>query len=170
MYISEKYWDGYIGGTDDSLTLLEYLAEKQREEIPLGEVFSDFGLNERRGDFRTPDIPIVYASPEGWETSICCAIDLISDLAALLLECKVSGSVDLRELSGLELPETTAANIRLTATPEEHAQINQALRDFSSAPLAYDLSEMLPEEEILEMAVLCGELREELYGQSLSEA
>lgn len=31
MYI-EKYWGDYIGGTDDSLTLLEYLTNKQKDE------------------------------------------------------------------------------------------------------------------------------------------
>ncbi len=32
MYISEKYCENYIGGTDDSLTLVEYLAGKQKED------------------------------------------------------------------------------------------------------------------------------------------
>lgn len=27
MYIANKYWNNYIGGTDDSLTLVEHLAE-----------------------------------------------------------------------------------------------------------------------------------------------
>ena len=34
MYI-EKYWGDYIGGTDDSLTLLEYLINKQKDELTL---------------------------------------------------------------------------------------------------------------------------------------
>ena len=46
MYI-EKYWGNYIGGTDDSLTLLEYLADKQKAEIPLSEIFEDTGLTQR---------------------------------------------------------------------------------------------------------------------------
>jgi len=29
MYI-EKYWGNYIGGTDDSLTLLDYVMDKQK--------------------------------------------------------------------------------------------------------------------------------------------
>ena len=28
MYITEKYWGGLIGGSDDSLTLVEHLAGK----------------------------------------------------------------------------------------------------------------------------------------------
>lgn len=31
MYI-KKYWGNYIGGTDDSLTFVAYLAEKQKKK------------------------------------------------------------------------------------------------------------------------------------------
>lgn len=63
MYI-EKYWGNYIGGTDDSLTLLEYLADKQKAEIPLSEIFEDTGLKKLNGDFCTsPDLG--YTDAEG---------------------------------------------------------------------------------------------------------
>jgi len=45
MYI-EKYWDDYIGGTDDSLTLVDYLTDQQKEEITLGEIIAESGLNK----------------------------------------------------------------------------------------------------------------------------
>lgn len=32
MYIT-KYWGDYIGGTDDSLNLMEYLAGKQKKKF-----------------------------------------------------------------------------------------------------------------------------------------
>ena len=44
MYIAERYWGKYIGGSDDSLTLLDHLAAKGREEITVGEVLAAFGL------------------------------------------------------------------------------------------------------------------------------
>ena len=52
MYI-EKYWGNYIGGTDDSLTLLDYLIDKQKPEITLSEIFADTGLNNLNWNFRT---------------------------------------------------------------------------------------------------------------------
>lgn len=73
----------------------------------------------------------------------------------------MSGSVNLCELFGDEL-ETSAPDIRIIATPEEHGLINKVLMDFVSEPLAYDLSEMCPEEEMSEMAALCEGLRKEL--------
>lgn len=160
MYIAEKYWDDYIGGTDDSLTLVEYLAEKQKGEIPLQEIFSDFGLDKLQGDFREPEIPLVFENAEGFEIDIHYAIALITDLAAILLECKVNGRVDVQELAEF-LPNQS---IRITATPEEHELINKALADFVADPLAYDLCEMVPNEEMLEMAAICEDLRKELYG------
>lgn len=170
MYIGDKYWNNYIGDSDDSLTLVEYLADKQKKEISLGEIFSDIGLDRLNGDFRQNDEPLTvvltnmesdYDEPEA---EFYYAIDIIMDLAALLLECKVSGSVNLCELSGEEL-DTPAPDIHITATSEEHELINKALMDFVSEPLAYDLSEMCPEEDMLEMAEICGELRGELYGE-----
>lgn len=35
--------------------------------------------------------------------------------------------------------------------------------DFSATPLSYDLCEMVSEEDMLEMAEICEELRKELY-------
>ena len=168
MYIAEKYWGGFIGGSDDSLTLVEYLAGKQKEEVPLGEIFSDFGLDKLHGEFREPEIPLVYEDSEGWEAPICYAIGLIADLAALLLECRVNGSVDLNRLFFGEEEEdsldTSVPVVTITASPEEHRQVNQALMDFAKDPFSYDLSEMETEEGMLEMAALCEELRKELYG------
>ena len=160
MYIAEKYWDNYIGGTDDSLTLVEYLAEKQKEEIPLEEIFSDFGLDKLQGDFRKPDVFLEYVNSEGFEVEIHYAIDLITDLSALLLECKVSGSVNMHELADF-VPDSM---VRITATEKEQELMNKALMDFIAEPLSYDLCEMVPEEEMLEMAEICENLRKELYG------
>lgn len=168
MYIEDKYWNNYIGDTDDSLTLVTYLADKNKEEISVGEIFSNIGLDKLNGDFRKHDDPLTvvlqntrsdYEEPY---IEFYYAIDLITDLAALLLECKVSGSVNLCELFGDDV-ETAVPDIRITATPEEHELINKALADFVSAPLAYDLSDMCPEEDMLEMSALCEELRKELY-------
>lgn len=170
MYIADKYWNNYIGDTDDSLTLVEYLADKHKEEISLGEILSDTGLDRLNGDFRQHEEPLtaVLANAESDydepEVEFYYAIDLVTDLAALLLECKVNGSVNLRELFGADL-ETPVPDVRITATPEEHDLINRALMDFISAPLTYDLSEMCPEEDMLEMAEVCKELKSELYGE-----
>ena len=73
MYIKGKYWENYIGDSDDSLTLVEYLAGKGKEEITAGEIFSDFGADKLNGDFRSPETALTYTNEDGWvkSTRLC---------------------------------------------------------------------------------------------------
>lgn len=80
-------------------------------------------------------------------------------LAALLLECKVNGNVNLQELD--EMNDDFA--MKLTATEQEHAMINDALKDFAANASEYDIAEMMMEDELQEMAEGCEKLRKELY-------
>lgn len=61
---------------------------------------------------------------------------------------------------------TPARRIRITATPEEHEAMDKALADFVHAPLEYDISEMMGEDEITDMASQVEMLRKELYEAS----
>ena len=158
MYI-EKYWGNYIGGTDDSLTLLDYLSAKQKARIPLSEIFADTGLDRHDWDFRKTLPDLSYCDGDGIEYPFYYAIDLVTDLAALMLECQVNGSVYLGELGG-----DSGYDVRITFTDREKAAMNKALADFVSDPMAYDLLEMVPEEDMLEMARDCENLRRELCG------
>ena len=155
MYI-EKYWGDYIGGSDDSLTLMEYLAHKSLE-LTLADIFTDIGLDKLDGDLRQTDGLSVEI--DDMEVEIQYAISIIADLAALLLECKVNGSVDLNELW-----EELDGELTLTAAAEENEIINAALKLFAEVPTEYDISEMMDEDELAEMAELIAELRQELYG------
>ena len=49
MYI-KKYWGNYIGGSDDSLNLVEFLADQNKEEITLSEIFAKIGLDKQNWD------------------------------------------------------------------------------------------------------------------------
>ena len=51
MYIS-KYWGDFIGGSDDSLSLVEFLDGLNKEEITLKEIFTGIGLDRQNIDFR----------------------------------------------------------------------------------------------------------------------
>ena len=86
------------------------------------------------------------------------AIDLITDLAALMLECSLNGSVSLRKL----LDDEAGDNICITYTEEEKNAMNKALADFVKEPLTYDLHEMVSDEDMQEMAQDCESLRKEL--------
>ena len=159
MYI-KKYWGNFIGGSDDSLNLVVFLEDLKKEEIPLSEIFVKIGLDKQNWDFRQTVEYLEFTHSNGVEMDFHFAIDVVTDLAAILLECSVSGSVNLQDLDEYNTP---ARRIRITATPEEHDAMNKALADFVHAPLEYDLSEMMDNEEIQEMARDVEALRKELY-------
>ncbi len=160
MYI-KKYWGNYIGGTDDSLNLIEFLKDQNQDEISLSEIFAKIGLDKQNWDFHQTVEYLVFTCSDGLEMDFHFAIDLVTDLAAILLECSVSGAVDLHDLDEYITPSRL---IRVTATPEEHAAMNSALSDFVREPLSYDLHELVPEEDMFAMAEDCENLRQELYG------
>ena len=159
MYI-KKYWGNFIGGSDDSLNLVAFLEDQKKEEIPLSEIFAKIGLDKQNWDFRQTVEYLEFTHSNGVEMDFHFAIDVVTDLAAILLECSVSGSVNLQDLDEYNTP---ARRIRITVTPEEHDAMNKALADFAQNPLEYDLSEMMDNEEIQEMARDVEALRKELY-------
>ena len=159
MYI-KKYWGNFIGGSDDSLNLVAFLEDQKKEEIPLSEIFTKIGLDKQNWDFRQTVEYLEFTHSDGVEMDFHFAIDVVTDLAAILLECSVSGSVNLQDLDEYNTP---SRRIRITATPDEHDTMNKALADFAQNPLEYDLSEMMDNEEIQEMARDVEALRKELY-------
>ena len=67
---------------------------------------------------------------------------------ALLLECKVNGSIPLGQLRD----DADDRTVTITATRGEQNAMNKALADFSADPLAYALHDMVPDEDMKEMA------------------
>ena len=162
MYI-DKYWGSFIGGSDDSLNLVAFLEDQKKEEIPLSEIFVKIGLDKQNWNFQQTAEYLEFTHSDGVEMDFHFAIDVVTDLAAILLECSVSGSVNLQNLDEYNMPSRC---IRITATPEEHDAMNGVLADFVQDPLSYDISEMMGEDEITDMAYQVEMLRKELYEDS----
>ena len=159
MYI-KKYWGNFIGGSDDSLNLVAFLEDQKQEEIPLSEIFAKIGLDKQNWDFHQTVEYLEFTHSNGVEMDFHFASDVVTDLAAILLECSVSGSVNLQDLDEYNTP---ARRIRITATPEEYDAMNKAMADFVQDPLSYDISEMMGKDEITDMAYQVEMLRKELY-------
>ena len=81
MYI-EKYWGEYIGGSDDSLTLVAFLEDQKKEEIALSEIFAKIGLDRQNWNFRQTVKNLGFTHSIGVETDFHFAIDVIIDIAA----------------------------------------------------------------------------------------
>ena len=158
MYIS-KYWGDFIGGSDDSLSLVEFLDGLNKEEITLKEIFTGIGLDRQNIDFRQTVENLRFINSIGLEIEFYFAIDIVTDLAAILLECRITGHLNLRELYNNE--DTQNRCIQVIATEEEYTAIKDALEDFVKNPKSYDLYEMIGD-DIIEMAEIVKELRKEL--------
>ena len=159
MYIENNYWNNYIGDTDDSLNLIAFLEDQSSDEIEFSKILQSLGINRRDGDFRRTTSPLGFTNSIGIYLDFHFAIDIITDLAAILLECKVNGSVDLHDL---EPYDTDSRKINIIATPDDYELLNKSLSDFSKNPLEYALSELVPEEDMRDMAEICENLRQEL--------
>ena len=159
MYI-DKYWGNYIGGSDDSLNLVEFLTDQKKDEISLSEIFAGIGLDKQNWDFHNTIEYLEFTHSDGTETGFHFAIDVVIDLAAIMLECAISGRVNLQELDPYHTP---SRHIRITATAEEHDAMDKTLADFANDPLGYDLHEMMNDDEIKDMAHQVEALRKELY-------
>ena len=158
MYIS-KYWGEFIGGSDDSLSLVEFLEDLNKEEITLKEIFTGIGLDRQNMDFRQTVDNLGFTNSIGLEIEFYFAIDIVTDLAAILLECRITGHLNLRELYNNE--DTQNRCIQVISTEEEYTAIKDALEDFVKNPKSYDLYEMIGD-DIIEMAEIVKELRKEL--------
>lgn len=159
MYI-KKYWGNFIGGSDDSLNLVSFLEDQKKEEIALSEIFAKIGMDKQNWDFRQTVGYLEFTHSNGVEMDFHFAIDVVTDLAAIMLECSVSGSVNLHNLDEYNTP---SRRIRITATPEEHDAMNKALADFAEHYLSYDLHEMMDDEEIQDLAQDVEAIRKDLY-------
>ena len=163
MYIA-KYWGDFIGGTDDSLSLIEFLEDLNKEEITLKEIFTGIGLDRQNMDFRQKVENLGFTNSIGLEIDFNYAIDIVTDLAAILLECKNNGCVNIGELYCNEDEQNRC--IRIVATKEEYASIKVVLEDFVKDPKSYDLYEMIGD-DIIDMAEIVKELRKELLQYEL---
>ena len=159
MYIS-KYWYNYIGGTDDSLTLVDYLYNKNKTQLTLSEIFADTGLDKLNWDFRTSQ-NLEYTDSAGRVHVFYYAVNVVTDLAALILESRKSGGFAIKDLfSG----EKRNLFLKINTTKDEDEIMNKVLLDFGKNYLSYDLSEMVDEDDMRAMAQDCENVRKELYG------
>ncbi len=97
MYIKE-YWGNYIGGTDDSLSLIAYLGDKKKKDIPLS-VLDGATSALAYGDMTPPEneiknIIVLLDSRKEEELSIRGLMDTREYLLSCLSKCKNQTATD----------------------------------------------------------------------------
>lgn len=76
-----------------------------------------------------------------------------------MLECSVNNHVSLSEL----LDEDSDVTVCITFTRKEKNAVIRALSEFVQELMAYDLHEMVSDEDMQEIVRDCESLRDELY-------
>jgi len=165
MYI-ERWWGNYIGGTDDTCTLIDYFVDREFEsdnptEINVKNILQDFQLNNTLEikDLRQTKGIYLIIEKEFFQ-DIGCVINLLIDVTAIILECQKNGKVYLTDLAGGIMDKN--AVISLKVGKEEMAFLRRVLEDFIHHPLSYDLAEFCPEDDMRKIAKICKEIIEEL--------
>lgn len=151
MYIS-KWWGDLIGGSDDSMALIDYLEQLGSTDVTLNQIFKDLGLDVllSKGDLKNGgDLGFDIKSANGTfraELDIACSV--LIDLSAIVLECHKSGYVNLHDLDEARQP----CKLYIDAPQEERNLLRDELYKFSRNPLAYELAELVPADDMRELA------------------
>lgn len=162
-YIS-KWWGNMVGDTDDSLCLIDYFELKKCNRISLSTILHELMLDKylREATLQeSKDMHFVINFPDGqcMEANFDISIDPVIDLCALLVEQIHSGTISTIELD----PSSKHPVVFSIEIEKEHLKLLiDELTHFSQNPLSYDLAEMVPEDDMLELAGMCREIVEEL--------
>ena len=123
-------------------------------------IFSRIDLARQNWNFCQTVNNLAFTHSNGVEIDFHFAIDLISDIATILLEYLVNDGINLYDLEEYDIP---SRYIHITARSEEFKALDTVQMDFADTPLAYDLSELTGEHEINEMAHKVEKVRKDLY-------
>ena len=160
MYI-DKYWEISVGSTDDAMTFVDYLEFRNKKEVSLKEIFEETGLSKLNGNYRQTDVSLEVKF-DNCEAEIHYAIDTIGVLAALILECKVNGYVNLHDLDSSKADFC----IIIIEAEAESNMIITALKDYVENTCEYDIVEMMTEDELKDVIEGTESLYRELIERS----
>ncbi|WP_239614638.1 imm68 putative immunity domain-containing protein [Cohnella mopanensis] len=161
MYIS-KWWGDLIGGSDDSLALIDYLEQLDLTDVTFNQILKDLGFDVllSEGDLKNGgNIGFDRRSANGMfrvELDIACGA--LIDLSAIVLECLKSGYVDLHDLDESRKP----CKLYIDASEEKRNLLRDDLNKFSRNPLSYDLAELVPAADMRELAEKAKMIADEL--------
>jgi hypothetical protein len=161
MYI-DKWWGRFIGGTDDALLLGDYLEARVDVPVSLREILESLHLWEPLAGGLTGDAdPYFIANTERpepyFEPHFDLVADVVTDLAAIVLECMKNGGVELGDLFG-----SKAGRVEITVVPDSFRRLLDGLDAFIAAPAAFGINDFLSEKELAEFVTDCREIRDEL--------
>ena len=166
-----KWWGSFVGGTDDSLRLITYFENKKYGRVPLSTVLHDLMLDKYLGKTslqKSKELFFTMILPDGstMEVGFDISIDPVIDLCAVLVEQTHLGVINTLDLYS-SADYAVAFSIAVEKQPLK--LLTDELNHFCLEPLSYDLADMVPEDDMMELAKICREIVDQLdsfYGLS----
>lgn len=151
--------------SDDTLLLFDYFKEKGETSYTLKNILTDLHLLDKLEKDQIRDgADIFYYSvmPDGREltSDFHMAIDAVIDLSAIILETFRKGKITLKDLYEYEKEDYPAFTIQ--AYEEELSLLLNEFKAFIDNPTHYNLSEMMDEDELMDLVTDCREVYEEI--------
>ena len=171
LFIS-KLWgkqhneDNYIGGTEDTLLLIDYLGKQTESNLVLCKILSDIHLDTllEKGFVGNGDVYFVETGSHS--TYFDFAINVVIDLSAILLENLKNSHVDMNLLDG---DGKYSNKFAISASLEDAELLIKTLDKFIIAPHNYELTEPLSEKSLQKLIADCKEISNRL-SESINSA
>ncbi|NDV94630.1 hypothetical protein D0T84_06800 [Dysgonomonas sp. 521] len=154
MFI-DKWWGNYIGSSDDSFLLLDYFGTRKTSDFELCTILEDTGLASllKNGGLENGDLS--FKIDEGYVPHFDIAVDVLTDLSAIVLECLQSGKVAIKDLDSSSKYSQT---ITIDCRKEDIKLLADGLDKFISNPANFELADMMDEDSLGELVNDCREV------------
>lgn len=160
LYI-KKLWgkqsnkDNYIGGTEDSLLLIDYFGKQTESKLQLFKILSDIHLDILLEKEFAGNGDVYFKETGLYNTHFDFAINVVIDLSAILLENLKNSLVNMELLDG---DRKYSNKFTIAALPEDVQLLLKALDRFIAAPQNYELAGTMNEKNLQKLIEQCQEI------------
>lgn len=142
----------YIGGTEDTLLLIDYFGKQTESKLLLRKVLSDIHLDVLLEKGFVGNGDVYFAETEPHNTYFDFAINVVIDLSAILLENLKSSVVDMNLL---DEDKKYSNKFTISTSKEDVKLLKKTLDKFIVAPQDYELAEPLSEKDWQKLIADC---------------
>jgi len=158
MYIS-KWWGNYVGGSDDSLLLLDYFSSRIDSQLLLRQIMEELHLYDILKGNGLSDGDDYFEMRQDYIPHFDMAVDVLIDLSAILLESLHNESFSIQDLDKSSKDNRVYS---IKADKEDIQLLIVNLEHFIQNAELYEISELMDEESLSELINDCAEIKDEL--------
>lgn len=155
----DTWWGSYIGGSDDSLLLLDYFRDKETEHFNLAEVCTELHLDVLMHADRFEEGDVYYNINGVNVYHFDLASSVLADLATLVLQGLKSDAIPLQSLSK-SAHDTKVFTLK--SSPEQVKKIKDSLAYFIANTDLFEITNFMTKDELHDLVTEYKEVASEL--------